>query len=63
MPHHPTASAAADYFMIVDEAGTANRVAYPQVSGVKGHNLSEGMRIAIVVGIVAAVIILAAGFA
>jgi len=52
--------ATADYFTIVDEAGTANRVAYSQVSGVKGHNLSEGVRIAIVVGIVAAVVILAA---
>ncbi|HWS88123.1 MAG TPA: hypothetical protein VN282_14230 [Pyrinomonadaceae bacterium] len=51
--------ATADYFTVVDEAGLANRVAYPQVTGVKGHNLSEGARIAIVAGIVVASILIA----
>lgn len=51
--------ATADYFTVVDGAGKANRVAYPQVGGVKGHNLSEGARIAIVAGIVVASIFIA----
>lgn len=48
-----------DHFTVVGEAGAVTRVAYPQVSQVKGHNLSEGARIAIVAGILAAVIVIA----
>lgn len=53
----------ADYFTVVGAAGLPTRVAYPQVAGVKGHNLSEGVRIAIVAGILAAAIIIALGAA
>lgn len=48
-------------FTVVDaKTGTATRVAYAQVKGVKGNNLSEGAKIAIGVGalILLAVILL-----
>jgi hypothetical protein len=44
-------------FTVTDRAGTATVVAYPQVKSVKGNNLSTGAKIAIGVGIAAAVII------
>jgi len=44
-------------FTVIDKAGTATTVAYPQVKSVKGNNLSTGAKIAIGVGIAAAVII------
>ena len=40
------------------KTGTATTVAYPQVKSVKGNNLSTGAKIAIGVGIAAAVILL-----
>lgn len=40
------------------KTGTATEVAYPQVKSVKGNNLSTGAKIAIGVGIAAAVILL-----
>ena len=40
------------------ETGMSTRVAYPQVKSVKGNNLSTGQKIAIGVGIAAAVILL-----
>ncbi len=54
----------AESFTVVDaETGAATQVAYPQVKGVKGNNLSEGARIAIVAGLVAVAIISVAVFA
>jgi preprotein translocase subunit SecF len=44
-------------FTVVDpKTGTATTIAYPQVKSVQGHNLSTGAKIAIGVGIVAAII-------
>jgi hypothetical protein len=44
-------------FTVTDlKTGNATRVAYPQVQTVKGHNLSTGAKIAIGVGIAAAII-------
>ena len=44
-------------FTVIDaKTGTATTVAYPQVKSVKGHNLSTGAKIAIGVGIAAALI-------
>lgn len=38
-------------FTVVDaKTGAATRVTYPQVKGVKGNNLSEGVKVAIGVG-------------
>lgn len=57
-------AASAESFTVVDaKTGAATEVAYPQVQGVKGNNLSEGARIAIVVGVVAVAIISAVVFA
>jgi len=42
------------------ETGATTTVAYPQVGQVKGHNLSTGAKIAIGVGILAAVVIVVA---
>lgn len=50
----------AESFTVIDANGVATEVAYPQVRKVKGNNLSEGVKIAIVVGIVAVAVILAA---
>lgn len=52
--------ATAENFTVIDANGVATEVAYPQVKQVKGNNLSEGVTIAIVVGILAVAIILAA---
>jgi hypothetical protein len=50
-------AAGADSFVIVDEkTGTATIVAYPNVTQVKGNNLSTGAKVAIVLGITAAVL-------
>jgi hypothetical protein len=43
-------------FTVIDSTGLATTVAYPQVKSVKGNNLSTGAKIAIGVGIAAAVI-------
>ena len=49
-----------DSFVIVDEkTGATSTVTYAQVKQVKGNNLSTGVTIAIAVGVLAAVIILA----
>ena len=45
-------------FVVVNKAGIATTVAYPQVVKSKGHNLSTGAKIAIGIGIGAAVTLL-----
>jgi hypothetical protein len=45
-------------FVVVNKAGIATPVAYPQVVKAKGHNLSTGAKIAIGIGIGAAVTLL-----
>jgi hypothetical protein len=51
--------AKSESFVIKDmKTGASSVVAYPSVTQVKGHNLSTGAKIAIGVGIVAAIIIL-----
>ena len=46
-----------DGFSVVDaKTGTATRVLYPQVQKVKGNNLSTGAKIAIGLGVVAAIL-------
>ncbi|HXD33167.1 MAG TPA: hypothetical protein VN643_18740 [Pyrinomonadaceae bacterium] len=46
-----------DHFVVIDKkTGAATNVAYTQVQGVKGNNLSTGAYIAIGVGILAAVL-------
>jgi hypothetical protein len=44
----------AETFSVVDETGTVTEVPYPQVKQVKGNNLSEGVKIAIFVGVLIA---------
>jgi len=36
-----------DYFVVIDDAGRATEVGYPQVRQVKGNNLSTGAKFAI----------------
>ena len=48
-------AADADTFTVTDNAGKSTSVAYPQVSKAQGNNLSTGAKIAIGVGIGAAV--------
>ncbi len=48
--------AGAESFVVVDAAATATTVSYPNVIQVKGNNLSTGAKVAIVLGIVAAVL-------
>ena len=43
-------------FTVTDSTGMATTVAYPQVKSVQGNNLSTGAKIAIGVGIAAAII-------
>jgi hypothetical protein len=50
--------AGADTFAVTDASGKSTTVAYPQVRKVQGHNLSTGTKIAIGVGIAAAIILL-----
>ena len=45
-------------FVVVNKAGVATTVAYPQVSKARGHNLSTGAKIAIGIGIGAGVTLL-----
>ena len=45
-------------FVVVNKAGVATTVAYPQVVKAKGHNLSTGAKIAIGIGIGAGVTLL-----
>ena len=40
-----------DSFVVVNKAGAATTVAYPQVVKAKGHNLSTGAKIAIGIGV------------
>ena len=48
-----------DSFSVVDaETGTATRVVYGQVQKVKGNNLSTGAKIAIGLGVLAAVLVI-----
>ena len=47
-----------DHFVIVSaDTGQATAVAYPQVKGVKGNNLSTGAKVAIGLGIAAGVLL------
>lgn len=50
--------AGAESFVITDKAGKATTVAYPQVGKAKGNNLSTGAKIAIGIGIGAAIVLL-----
>jgi hypothetical protein len=50
--------AGAESFVVTDSAGKATTVAYPQVKKAQGNNLSTGAKIAIGVGIGAAVFLL-----
>jgi hypothetical protein len=51
--------AGAESFTVVDaKTGAATEVAYPQVQGVKGNNLSGGARVATGFGIAAAVVVI-----
>ena len=45
-------------FVVVNKAGVATTVAYPQVVKAKGHNLSTGAKIAIGIGIGAGITLL-----
>lgn len=49
--------AGADSFTVMDDAGNATAVPYPQVKKAKGNNLSTGAKIAIGAGIGAAVVL------
>ena len=46
------AEAGDDHFVIVDKTGASTEVAYPQVKQAKGNNLSTGVKIAIIMGII-----------
>lgn len=46
----------AESFVVVDAAGASTTVPYPNVTQVKGNNLSTGAKVAIVLGIAAAVL-------
>ena len=48
----------AESFVITSKAGVATAVAYPQVVKAKGNNLSTGAKIAIGVGVAAAIVLL-----
>ena len=45
-------------FVVVNKAGVATTVAYPQVAKARGHNLSTGAKIAIGIGIGAGITLL-----
>jgi hypothetical protein len=45
-------------FVVVNKAGVATAVAYPQVAKAKGHNLSTGAKIGIGIGIGAGITLL-----
>ena len=48
----------AESFVVINKAGVATTVAYPQVGKAKGHNLSTGAKIGIGIGIGAAIVLL-----
>jgi hypothetical protein len=49
------------YFIVVDDkTGAATTVTYPQVKSVKGNNLSEGVKLAIGVGVILAIVFIVA---
>ena len=48
----------AESFVITNKAGVATTVTYPQVVKAKGNNLSTGAKIAIGVGVAAAIVLL-----
>lgn len=50
--------AGAESFVVTNKAGVATTVAYPQVGKVKGNNLSTGAKIAIGIGVAAAIVLL-----
>ena len=50
--------AAPESFVVVNKAGVATTVAYPQVAKAKGNNLSTGAKVAIGIGIGAAIVLL-----
>ena len=50
--------AGAESFVVTDRAGKATTVAYPQVGKVKGNNLSTGAKVAIGIGVAAAIVLL-----
>ncbi|HEY9284933.1 MAG TPA: hypothetical protein VIP46_15860 [Pyrinomonadaceae bacterium] len=50
--------AGAESFVVTDSAGRATTVAYPQVKRAQGNNLSTGAKIAIGVGIGAAIVVI-----
>ena len=50
--------AGAESFVVTDRTGKATTVGYPQVGKAKGNNLSTGTKIAIGVGVAAAIILL-----
>src|SRR5918997_5260426 len=50
--------AGAESFVVTDSAGKATTVAYPQVGKAQGNNLSTGAKVAIGVGIGAAIFLL-----
>lgn len=50
--------AGAEGFVVVDKAGVATTVAYPQVAKARGNNLSTGAKIGIGIGIGAGVTLL-----
>jgi hypothetical protein len=47
-----------DHFVIMDASGKATEVAYQQVKGIKGHNLSTGAKTAIFISILAAALLI-----
>ena len=49
--------AGAEGFVVTDSAGKATTVAYPQVKKAQGNNLSTGAKVAIGVGIGAAIVL------
>jgi hypothetical protein len=49
-------TAGAESFVVVEAAGASTTVPYPNVTQVKGNNLSTGAKVAIVLGIAAAVL-------
>lgn len=52
------------FFVVDDSTSTETEVPYPQTRQVKGHNLSTGVKIAIVVGIIFAIgLIIGLGYA
>lgn len=48
----------AESFVVTNRAGVATTVAYPQVVKAKGNNLSTGTKIAIGIGVAAAIVLL-----